>query len=79
MGPMDGPIGTGTEAPYFETSARPKLLYIETEITDKKVESFSNPASKLHQIDFLDMAKKVKKNPKLVLNVNSVGRIASFS
>ena len=52
MGPMDGPIGTGTEAPYFETSVRPKLLYIETEITDKKVKSFSTPASKLHQIDF---------------------------
>ena len=30
MGPMDGPIGTGTEAHYFETSVRPKLLYIET-------------------------------------------------
>ena len=52
MGPMDGPIGTGTEAPNFETSVRPKLLYIETEITDKKVKSFSTPASKLHQIDF---------------------------
>ena len=64
MGPMDGPIGTGTEAPYFETSVRPKLLYIETEITDKKVKSFLTPASKLNQIDSLDMAEKVKKIPK---------------
>ena len=79
MGPMDGPIGTGTEAPNFETSVRPKLLYIETEITDKKVKSFSTPASKLHQIDFLDMAKRVKNFPKLVLNKNSVGRTVSFS
>ena len=46
MGPMDGPIGTGTEAPYFETSVRPKLLYIETEITDKESKEFFNPSFK---------------------------------
>ena len=79
MGPMDGPIGTGTEAPNFETSVRPKLLYIETEITEKKVKSFSTPASKLHQIDFFRYGQKSNFFPKLVLNANSVGRTASFS